>query len=247
MKYFLLFFIAVFQFSQAQNEFLDYAITTSNDTVYGLIKKKQLHFIKKSNAMLSSINLNDVKSIRKDDVVYFKTLKPKKYSKTYLKDFISEKKTLQDYIVTTNNDSIYGDIKNPLFGSKYIKGKNNIRVNISKRDALSYRYKNQAYDLKKLDTSIVYVEKSVFLKQIIKGKVSLYTYKVLKNDVGSINPTTFYIIEKKEKLYLISNSNYKQQLVDLFIDNNELVELIDNDFYTLGNIYLIVKMYNFTR
>ena len=111
-------------------------------------------------------------------------------------------------------------------------------------DSKSYRKDNVAYDLKTIGSPILSTEKEIFLKRLYKGKANLYAYKILRSDVGTVKPKTFYIIEKNNKLHLISNSNSKQDLVDLFIDNSKLSDLIFNDFYTIENIYLIVKAYD---
>ena len=63
----------------------------------------------------------------------------------YTDDFVSIVKPSSDFIVTSTNDSIFGKIKTPLFGPKYIKS-NTIKAKICEDDALSYRKNNSIYD-----------------------------------------------------------------------------------------------------
>jgi hypothetical protein len=164
--------------------------------------------------------------------------------KPFNSDFISIRNRQPDFIKNHNRDTVFGVIKSPIFGSRYLKLNDNTTVKIDKKNTSSYKIKHIIYDSKTLDSTMVSVEKKVFLKRLIKGKLSLYEYRILRNDAGSVSPKTFYMVEKKGQLFIIPNSNYKQSLIDLFIENSALVDLIDDEFYRLENLYLIVKYYN---
>ena len=159
-------------------------------------------------------------------------------------EFISIEPKQPDFIKNRNLDSVFGRLKKSIFRSKSLETKDRIQVKIDKRSTTSYKDNNVIYDLKTIDTTILSVEKKVFLKRLIKGKVNLYEYRILRSEVGNVSPETFYNVEKNNQLFLIPNSNYKQHLIDLFIENTPLVDLIDDEFYRLENLYLIVKYYN---
>jgi hypothetical protein len=234
-------------FSIAQNSALDFMVTSNNDTIFGALQKTKL-IEKTDDNKLVTHSIDSAKSIRKNDIIYnriskdFEVEEPMK-ALYYTNDFVSIVKPSSDFIVTSTNDSIFGKIKTPLFGPKYIKS-NTIKAKICEDDALSYRKNNSIYDLKTLGNPILSKEKNVFLKRLYNGKANLYAYKILRSDVGTVKPKTFYIIEKDKQLHLISNSNSKQDLVDLFIDNSKLSDLIFDDFYTVETIYLILKYYD---
>jgi len=229
--------------AQAQNDYLDYIVSEKNDTIYGVIKGEKLYKTTKDSTY--SIDLSKAKSIRKNDVVYnsVSTGNDNNIIINYY-GFTSSKTKLEDFIVKSNLDTIFGTIKDPFIGAKYIRTENNSKVKVCKDEAVSYQKENQIYDLKHITKPILSIDKDVFLKRIYKGKANLYEYHILRNDAGSVNPKNFYIIEKDNTLYLISNSNYKQQLVDIFIHNNKLAEKIDNNFFAIENIYLILKYYD---
>ena len=232
--------------TQAQNNVLDYLITTTNDTVFGVIKDNKLYKTTKDSAYIYSIS--KAKAIRKNDVIYKQKPEDYKAEKHALileyKQFISTPEKEQDYIVTSSLDTVYGTIKDPFIGAKYIKQTSNKKVKICKKESISYRKDNAVYHLKQISKPILSISKDIYLKRIYKGKASLYKYKTIRSDVEKVDPKTYYIIEKSNKLHLISNSNYKQQLIDLFIDNITLTDKIDNDFYSIENIYLIMKYYD---
>jgi hypothetical protein len=245
----LLLFISIYSLS-AQNNILDYIVTSQNDTLFGAIQKDQLIQFGKDQTLVKT-DITNAKSIRKNEIVYhrinenFKADK-KKDTKFYTDYFVSETTYQSDFIVNKLNDTLLGTIKSPLFGPKYIKSEST-KFKICTDDSDSYQKNNVTYELKTLGSPILSTEKDVFLKRLYKGKVSLYTYKVLRNDVGTVKPKTFYIIEKNKVLHLISNSNYKQDLVDLLIDDLDLSDNIFNDFYSIENIYLIVKAYDINQ
>ena len=224
--------------AQAQNTALDYLVTETNDTIYGVIKDDKLHKIKKDSSLTYFIS--KAKTIRKNDVIYNLKTEDFKTDKNLItleyKQFISVSQKQKDYILNIDSDTIYGKIKDPFLGPKFIKNSSGSKTKICKEQTTSYRKDNIIYDLNLITQPILSIDKQVFLKRIYKGKASLYEYTVLRNDAGSINPKTFYIIEKENQLNLISNIDYKQRLIDLFIDNIKLVDKIDNNFYSIEKI-----------
>ena len=246
----LLLFVLFFNSIEAQNTaVLDYTITNTNDTIYGTFKQEKLVGIHPKNKQITIHSLENVSTLRQNDVVYKRISSKLKKDKSmvYTKfnsEFISIEPKQPDFIKNRNRDSVFGRLKKSIFRSKSLETKDRIQVKIDKRSTTSYKDNNVIYDLKTIDTTILSVEKKVFLKRLIKGKVNLYEYRILRSEVGNVSPETFYIVEKNNQLFLIPNSNYKQRLIDLFIENTPLVDLIDDEFYRLENLYLIVKYYN---
>jgi hypothetical protein len=250
MKITISIFLCFFSFQiQAQNSVLDYLIRETNDTIYGIIKNDKLYKTEKGSTLTYSIT--KVKTIRKNDVVYKLEPEDFKADKNLItleyKQFVSVSQKQKDYIFNKASDTIFGEIKDPFLGPKFIKNNSGSKTKICKEETTTYRKDNIIYDLKLITKPILSVDKQEFLKRIYKGKASLYEYTVLRNDAGSINPKTFYIIEKDNQLHLISSIEYKQQLVDLFIDNIKLADKIDNDFYSIENLYLILKYYDLNK
>ncbi len=244
-------FALFFNSTAAQNKaFLDFIVTSSNDTIYGVFRDSKLVEINSPQKNTATHNLDNVKSLRQNDIIYNRvSTKLKKNKSVVLKpfnsDFISIRNRQPDFIKNHNRDTVFGFIKSPVFGRRYLKKNDNTTVKIDKKNTKSYKINHTIYDLKTLDSTIVSIEKKVFLKRLIKGKLSLYEYRILRNDAGGVSPKTFYMVEKEGQLFIIPNSNYKQSLIEIFIENSTLVDLIDDEFYRLENLYLIVKYYNF--
>lgn len=269
-KILLFFSIPIVGFSQ--NHFLDFAINQENDTIFGVIKdgfkeKSVLHEFntnyKKDKIKFKSHDLRKFKKIRYNDKIY-------KYDKIVFEDgiyttnlknenskdsisirmgnFINFQKRLSDYVITINNDTIFGIIENPKIGKMKLIDSDNQKVTIDNKTVKSYRFHNQIYENRVKSKVAINDNKEAFLKLIYNRKVKLYEYKFENQTHNTSNikspSNLFYFIEKNDELVMINQLNYRKKLVNLFSDNTSLANKILNKEYDFENLYLIVKYYS---
>lgn len=258
----------------SQKKYLDYIITEKNDTIFGTLRndipsgkvlyEKNPNF-KKGGIKYYSRKLKKIKLIRFNDDIYvfkksgddgiYENGNDNIYSDTSKvvtslnTDFFNMKSRLIDYVVTINNDTIYGIIKNPAFSKNYLIDKKNVKIKIEKDSIKEYRHLNNLYQYFEKEKVNVFDSRKAFLKLILNGKVKLYQYEYHFANTNPNNQTIdqveyYYYILKDNELILLRNIWYKKTLSDLFSDMNQLISKINDDEYTLENIYLIVKYYN---
>ena len=264
----------LFSKSYSQEQFLDYIVKQNSDTVYGTFRnytKNKIYFYEKNiNPESSWIkfrkhNLKKVTSFRLNDKIY--TYKEPKHTdgiyatsekdtntdqwlKSSIGNFIHKEEKLPDYVVTIQNDTIYGKIHNPFLGKLYLSGKNDLIVKIDKDSIQTYRVNNEIFYYKEKEKVSLLDNKGDYLKLLVDDRIQLFEYKKtnnLHNNQAGANTRTkkiFYFIQTNKKLALVDNFLYKKSLKRLFGDNSELISKIEKDEYTLDNIYLIIKYYN---
>jgi hypothetical protein len=260
--------------SHSQKKYLDYITTEKNDTIFGTLRndiiggkvlfEKNPKF-KRGGVKYYSRKLKKVKTIRFNDDIYiyknpsddgiYENPKENIYNdtlnviKTLNANFFNIKSRLIDYVVTINNDTIYGVIENPTFGKNYLINKNKVKIKIEKDTIKEYRYLNNVYQYFEKENINVFDSRKAYLKLLLNGKVKLFEYEYHfiqtgQNNVQINQVDYYYYILKDNELILLRNIEYKKKLSDLFSDINHLISKINDDEYTLENIYLIVKYYN---
>ncbi len=264
-----LFLMFINLYSYSQNDYLDYLVTKNNDTIYGTIRTSltdSVLFEKKSNNNKSGLKaishkLSKAKSIRYNDKIYSykervitdgiydltteEDNKPENIIETKLtKNHINSENKLIDYIITIESDTIYGKISQPLFGKLYIVTENNSEIKIQKNEILEYRFNNNVYNYIKIPNKILLVDENDYLRLIVTGKVKIY--KLISNSNSNnfpLGPLNYFII-KDDEIFHIHSLNYKKKLSEILIENQELIDKINENEYTLENMYLIGKYYN---
>lgn len=273
LKGFLILVLTLPYLSYSQNEFLDFGITQKNDTIYGTIRyaisNRSVLYEKSSNPEKDKIKfrvrrLSKFKKIRLNDKIYTyeapskedgiyaqistRTI-PKDSVIVRLGDFTNIEKRFPDYVVTTTNDTVYGNIKDPTFGKLQLLDASNVKIKIDSDNIKSFRYDNAIFEYKEKERTTFFDNKAAYLKLILEGPVKLYEYEYeyshLDINGQRVNSTVYhYYIEKENELTLISGMSYPKKLLELFADNELLVSKIKNKEYVIDNIYLIVKYYN---
>lgn len=271
--YFLFFFYSLNIYSQ--KKYLDYIITQKNDTIFGTFRNDIIGKVlyeknpkfKKGGIKYYSHKLKKNKLVRFNDDIYifkksnddgiYENENDNIYNDTsnvitlLNTNFFNIKPRLIDYVVTINNDTIYGVIKDPTFSKDYLIDKNNIKIKIEKESIKEYRHINDIYQYFEKEKVSIFDSKKAFLKLLLNGKVKLYQYEYhfIEINPNQNNQTVrrvkyYYYILKDNELILLRNLGYKKTLNDLFSDMKQLISKINDDEYTLENIYLIVKYYN---
>ncbi len=239
-----------------------------NDTIYGTIrdglgdkilfqknptfKKGGVKYYSHKLKKLKSLCLNDQLYIyqpNNEDGIYAEPIKydtdTTKFIVEKIKDFVNIKPRLKDYVITNANDTIYGEVKNPFFSKKYLVDANKLKYKIDKENIKEYRYYNnkyQFYEKKKVD---IFDNRNAYLKLLYNGKTKLYEYQQnADNRHQDLNGENYYFVLLNSELHLIRMINYKEKFKEIFFDNPELISKINDEEYTLENIYLIVKFYN---
>ncbi|MBC7440469.1 MAG: hypothetical protein H7250_10875 [Flavobacterium sp.] len=262
----ILFCFFLFQSVFSQKEFLDYLVTEKNDTIYGTFRNNALFeknlYPEKDGIKFYSHKISKMKIIRFNDDIYFrqaredgiyKSVPARDSSNFVLKtkgSFLNKKPRLQEFIVLVNNDTIYGEISEPMIGNLYLSDKNGKKHKIKNETIKTYRFRNELYEFKEKTKVDLFDTKESFLKVLAIGKVNLYEYEY-QHDNATKNrrkPKEYYFIEKDGQLILLNSIigglKIKKKLTEIFKDNNDLVRQISDDVYGLQNIYLILKKYN---
>lgn len=255
--------------SYSQNEYLDYIVTKKNDTIYGTMRRNLSDFVlfekkpkfKKGGLKSISHNLNRMKTIRYNDKIYnFKkrdnsdgiyesssindTISKNTIETKLNKNYINIEEKLTDYIITTESDTIYGIINQPLIGKPYMISKNNAKIKIEKNDILEYRFNNSIYNYIKIFNKILFVDENDFLRRLTNGKIKIYQLIINSNSNNFSSENFNYFIIKDDEISHIHSLNYKKKLSEILIDNQELIDKINENEYTIENMYLIGKYYN---
>lgn len=255
--------------SYSQNEYLDYIVTKKNDTIYGTMRRNLSDFVlfekkpkfKKGGLKSISHNLNRMKTIRYNDKIYnFKkrdnsdgiyesssindTISKNTIETKLNKNYINIEEKSTDYIITLESDTLYGIISKPLIGKPYILTEKNAKIKIEKSKVLEYRFNNAVYNYIEIPNKLLIVNENDYLRLISNGKIKIY--QLITNDssnnfpLGNLN----YFIIKDDEISHIHSLNYKKKLSEILIENQELVNKINENEYTLENMYLIGKFYN---
>ncbi|MBS1534311.1 MAG: hypothetical protein JST78_04470 [Bacteroidetes bacterium] len=279
---------------QTNKEALDYLVNAHNDTIYGILKnvgskkmflKQKVAVNNKGEILYKEHLCKEAISFRHHDKIY-RFSQPKEsdgiyadatdndHKEGYITErqgtFLFEQKLLPDYVVTYENDTIYGEIKPSLinfqFGN-YMKKREHLRdstdqkILIKGKTIKAYRKDNQVFEYKHTESLDPFeLTYDLYLRlRIIHPKVKLYE----RIDVNSVSVTpmtsagsmnipgydyTFkkstYYLEKDGKLFKLKlKKNYREELSEFFADHSALVSLIQNDFFDKDDIYLIVKYY----
>ncbi|QHI35508.1 hypothetical protein IMCC3317_08540 [Kordia antarctica] len=168
----------------------------------------------------------------------------------------------QDYLVTNENDTIYGKVE----------WKTNITVYVKTKDGKKKFKANQAKFFKRGDFKFSSIKTSIpeFLLEVKKGKVSYYKESHLKSRF-TLNYVRQVFLEYNDKIYpinvdtnikgsgFISNifgniqgagqlgfysSNFKWSFYQILGKENTLYQLIKNNNYTFEDIELLVDLAN---
>ena len=260
----------------SQNEFLDFVIDQNNDTIYGtirnMISKSSVLYEKNSNSENDKIKfrihkLKKYKKIRFNDEIYTYVkpsdviyaekdliLIPKDSISKKIGHFINIQKRLSDFIITNANDTIYGIIKDPIFGKLRLLDSVNKKIKIEKEEIKIFRFNNDILELKeKIIVFLPFFRKDdAYLKLVLNGKLKLFEFDYYYNRELNVNSSLsnnrnserHFFIEKDNELIRINNLLHKKKLVEIFSENQILVSKILNKEYIIDNIYLMVKFYN---
>lgn len=271
-RFFYIIFLLLSLSVSAQHKYLDFIVNFKNDTIYGTFRSDAINgkvlfeknpYPKKGGVKFYNHKLKKIKLLRcndelftydkpdQEDGIYAET---KVESKTNdkitsrINDFVNSKPKLIDYVVTKTNDTIYGEIKNRGFGILLYFDQSKNKIFIKEENIKSYRYLNNVYTFLEKPKVDILDKKIAPLKCLINGKVKLFEYERFSinsnNNVITNQSKLYYYILKNNELLLLSELSYKKDLSQLFADNDLLVSKINNDEYSLDNIYLIVKFYN---
>ena len=267
---FAVIFSIIFFKAHSQENYMDYAITDKNDTIYGLIRETGLNKIalysKNQNPELDGIkfyenNLKHVNELRwngttfkyqapvYDGIYQSNTIPQKKGYVTKSKgNFFSLTPKSPDYVVV-ENDTIYGEISNPILGKLILKNDENKKYKVKINDVKAYRFKNEVFVRKTKERVALFDDKIAFLKLLLTGNNTLYQYEVssnqnlaMKNNIFSQN--IFYFIENNNEMTLIRSINFKNKMRDLLSNDKIMLERLNNDEYSFENIYHIINYVN---
>lgn len=233
------FFISLISYSQI--DILDYVVKDS-DTLYGTIRangtQNRLWFYQrvnkpngKSYIQESRISKKKIKTLRRNGKIY-----------RYLDgDYQATEPIITNYIITTKGDTITGEVKTSrLFRKKQLVDTNGIEHPITTDVVYEYSENNRIYR---------FINGS-FSRLILEGPVSLYYfYQTGVNSGGGFGmdfqaDLSGVYIQKGEEFQRIYNSGFLLVTRELFGDNLDLLERIEQREFAIENIYLVTQIYN---
>jgi hypothetical protein len=268
-KILLLILILNFFNANSQNKYFDYLVTNNNDTIYGTIQTDGLNKLvlrEKNNSDISngikyySHRIQKSKLFRYNDEIYYYE-KPVNldpiYENAIKRDSNYQYKSidnhtyktlkLSDYLITNNNDTIYGKITEPIFGKPHLVNKFNEKYKIDIKNIKSYRMQNNSY----FNFSHI-KNKYEFLKLLVNGNIKLfydenynksYGFGVNSQSVGISKSGAFYL-QTDRSFFQVSIIKFKKQMRELFPENKNFIDKIENEEFTYENLILIVNYVN---
>lgn len=185
-------------YSYAQNQYLDYGVTYSGDTIYGTINKRAIRDFSIKNAQskkkYKEHKLKNFKIISHNDIIYsYEKISRSNDDGIYASNnrsissdsivikriftgFVNRTKRLEDYVVTKDYDTLYGKIKKPTLGKDFLLDKNNEKIKIIDEHIIAYRKDNEIYRNYDTPSIELWGSENLYLQLICDGNVRLYKY-----------------------------------------------------------------------
>ena len=159
-------------------------------------------------------------------------------SLTFLSLAMSNAFPQADFLVTTNGDTLYGEIK-PLGFSNTAYDKVILKVNKKKNtytslQAISY-YKN-----KETFETIKHNGRFIYMKLVTKGYLSVYKFR--PNE--SYQYSNILLVKADGNQMELPNIGFKKQMSNFLNDCDEIARKLDEDHYKKKEIEKIVADYN---
>lgn len=221
--------------------FLDYIITKDGDTIYGAVKEElfKTYLLKMDdNGSLIRYEANKLKGYRYNG--YVNTNKePKDGIYTGLKDKKDSLDSVQGDYFVKNSDTIYGDVYEPILGSRYIIPKKGKKIKFRGEAGFVYKTGHYIYEYRDKPKVETLDSKDDWLLLLYKGKeVKLYGY--VTGHQG-----TCYFLEKDKEMHLLRmDENWLDLLNKLFADKPDVLKYFKSGFLGFENIYLAVRYYD---
>lgn len=269
---FLLIFIKVGIYSQTQ--IYDYIVDNNNDTIVGIYSENYFVDLNKKKYELPN---ERIKTIKHKDIIY--TLRDKNFkisndSIVYLKIFenpnnpFKNKKSIYahdlkleliaDYMITKNNDTIFGQVSRSIFNKYKIIDKTGKKIQFGTKKVKEFRKDGVKYFNKKKRRIGFGDKKYGFLKLLIDGNAKLYEYTILRQNTGvgisSSNGASMinggssyeshYYIESGNNFDLINSNRFYRIIKRLLPENEKLHLKIRKKEFNLNTIFYLVKYYN---
>ena len=264
---FIIIFLSIKSYSQ--NDLYDYIITSKNDTIFGSYQDLKLIDLNKKK---HRINSDDVVEIKKNDCIYrlMTVINKDFYSNendslidlkiTNTRPLLNKKSTLyirkldknlrKDYIITIQNDTIYGQIELSTFNNYKLTKKSGEKIKISPRLTLEFRKDGFKYLYKKKRPYTIGDKRHAYLKLIYDDKVKLFDYTIIGNYPSAFNLSnsfsskTYYYVERDDEIELITPQRISSILKFIIPENKILLKKIKSREFTHKNMYIIIKYFN---
>lgn len=239
-KFFLIGFLLLCFQAHSQNDILDF-IVKDNDTLYGTLRfngTKKMWFYQRVNLENGKSEIKEqklskkIKTIRKDGKIY------------HLRDgrYQTKMPVYPDYIVTPENDTIFGTIKSPkFFGKRHLLDRNGEKFFIKPELVKAFRIDNSTYRYLEENPEGNVAQKGEYFKIILDGEVSLYDFS--RSRSGWADFSGIYV-KKGEEFQRVYNAGFLLVTKELFGDHEELMKRIEEREFTVDNIYLVTQIYN---
>lgn len=226
--------------------YMDYVVNQNNDTIYGAIVTEGVWtYIRYMNPDYNGQNdmfikekCKGIKSYRKNGFVTANknTNQDGIYNASPVADTLTA--TQKDYIVFTNGDTIYGDVRQPYVGSKYLKKPDGTKIKFDKKNVKAYADGQFVFELWEKSKLNFTDNKESYLLLLYKGKnITLY------GDRDGKYPA-FYIYKEGVLHQLKLDDHWWDKLKPLIKDSQPTVNLFTSGFLIYDNMYLAVRYYS---
>ncbi len=176
----------------------------------------------------------------------------------------SKKRTYKGYVITTQQDTIYGTVKvsSPTINELRVrfKDENNKKSVYTPKDLQGYSFEVPRYN-RDGEKSMLLIQfkkrtakqspvkmgsKEIFAEVRVEGGITLYDYYVEKNArIGQMVEHQYYIEKEGEaEFQQITRKNYKKVLKSLTADNSVLNKKIGKSGFGYKYLPKMVRIYN---
>lgn len=156
-------------------------------------------------------------------------------------------KYLKGYVVLISGDTVNGEIRN----NPSIEYENYRKIRF--REAKGKKimsYTPTTIKSFKLDNSIFisrnFEDEEVFIKCVLTGTFNLYEAQVeVMQNTGIVLEKSYLFENAQEKILIeINDRKFKKQMSELFSDNQEIVQKIEDKAFTYKNVVDLFDAYN---
>lgn len=261
----------------SQNNLYDYILTKDNDTIFGIYRPKGIIDL---NGKTKEIHPKNIKELRRKNRIYKLVENANSYENFTTNDslvFINiilkngfwnnkialyehklNKEKRKDYIITKENDTLYGQIirsfylQYKIIDSKNVTSIHSGRVKEFRKDGYRYYYRKK----RKINHED---KKYGYLKLILDGPVKLYGYSMhmesgivdVRSEKGGKykdyeieNYEMEYFIERDGVLNYVLPTRFYQIIKRVLPENKHLLKIIRNRGLKYYDIYFVINYFN---
>lgn len=164
--------------------------------------------------------------------------------------YSQNKKYIDGYVITVTGDTISGKIKKAnkevsCNKFKFIDSKGEkIKIKIKNSDVFAYKRGSDLFFKKSYERPVVIGKMEGYMKLIIDGNVKLFRFNYISGGMNGVSYYQDYYLEKEGAHILVYKMSFKNNMIDYFSDNEELINKIENKELKYSDLEEIVSVFN---